>query len=95
VKRLNRTHFVWVTYDRDTGLPLLMGEGTYTFDGKRHVESCEYCSPGLPQDLVGKEQEFTAEIDGDRWLHEGTLTNGFHVRETWKRVKEAKPAYKP
>jgi hypothetical protein len=92
VKILNGTHFVWVTYDRDTGRPLKLGGGTYTFDGEHYVETYEYGSPGLPEELVGKKQEFTALIDGDRWHHEGTLTNGFSVREVWRRVKPAEPA---
>jgi hypothetical protein len=31
VKIINHTHFVWVTYHRKDGEPLLLGGGTYTF----------------------------------------------------------------
>jgi hypothetical protein len=88
VKILNQTHFVWVTYVRADGRPLLMGGGTYTFDGKTYKEKYEFGGPGLPAELVGKEQTFTAELDGDTWAHTGTLSNEFFVKEIWHRVRD-------
>jgi hypothetical protein len=87
VKIINPTHFVWVTYVREDGTPLLMGGGTYTFDGKNYKEKYEFGGPGLPAELVGKEQTFTAELEGDKWTHSGTLSNDFRVEEIWRRVK--------
>jgi hypothetical protein len=87
VKIINETHFVWVTYARKRGLPLVLGGGTYTFDGSTYKEFYEFGSRCLPQQLVGKEQVFVAEVDRDEWTHSGTLTNGFRVREIWRRVK--------
>jgi hypothetical protein len=86
IKILNATHFVWVTHERDTGMLIGMGGGTYAFDGRTYVEKLEFGTLGLPLDLVGYDQVFTAEFAGDRWYHEGTLSNGFEVRETWKRL---------
>ena len=87
VKIINQTHFVWVTYVREDGSPLLLGGGTYTFDGKTYKEKYEFGGPGLPAALVGKEQTFKARLDGDKWMHSGTLSNDFRVREVWRRVK--------
>jgi hypothetical protein len=87
VKIINQTHFVWVTYVREDGKPLLLGGGTYTFDENTYKEKYEFGGPGLPAELVGKEQTFTVELDGDNWTHSGTLSNGFRVRELWRRVK--------
>jgi hypothetical protein len=87
VKIINETHFVWVTYVRQDGRPLLVGGGTYTFDGKTYKEKYEFGGPGLPAELVGKEQVFTAELDGDKWTHSGTLSNDFRVDEVWRRVR--------
>jgi hypothetical protein len=94
VKIINQTHFVWVTYVREDGRPLLSGGGTYTFDGKTYKENYEFGGPALPAELVGKEQTFTAELDGDTWRHKGTLSNDFVVDETWHRVpnRGGKPA---
>lgn len=87
VKIINQTHFVWVTYVREDGRPLLLGGGTYRFEGKTYKEKYEFGGPGLPAELVGKEQTFTAELEGDKWTHSGTLSNGFLVREVWHKVK--------
>ena len=87
MKIINRTHFVWVTYSRADGKPLLLGGGTYTVEGKKYKEKFEFGGPGLLAELVGKEQTFTAEVEGDRWTLTGTLSNGFDVREVWRKVK--------
>ncbi|HEY4761288.1 MAG TPA: hypothetical protein VIH42_11965 [Thermoguttaceae bacterium] len=87
VKIINQTHFMWVTYVRASGIPVLLGGGTYTFDGKTYKEFYEFGSRGIPQDFIGKEQVFTAELKGDIWIHRGKTTNGFNVDEMWKRVK--------
>jgi hypothetical protein len=88
VKIINPTHFVWVTYEREGGRPLVLGGGTYTLDGRTYKEAYEFGGGSLPAQLVGKEQVFTADLDGDTWTHEGTLSNGFHVKETWRKVKK-------
>ena len=77
---------VWVTYSRKKGLPMVIGGGTYTFDGSTYREFYEFGSRGLPKKLVGKEQVFTADLDGEVWTHSGTVTNGFRVCERWQRV---------
>jgi len=87
VKIINHTHFVWVTYNREDGKPLLVGGGTYTIDGKKYKEKYEFGGPDLPAELVGKEQTFTAEIEEGKWTHIGTLSNGFEVNEVWRKVK--------
>ena len=91
VKIINQTHFVWVTYVREDGAPLLLGGGTYTFDGKTYKEKYEFGGPGLPAELVGKEQTFSVELEGDKWTHAGTLSNGFRVSEIWRKVNRPNP----
>ena len=86
IKVINKTHFVWVTYDRATGRPLALGGGTWKSDGKTYRETPDFGSPGIPQELIGKEQVFDVNIDGDVWLLTGTLTNGVRLRETWRRA---------
>jgi hypothetical protein len=39
------------------------------------------------QKVVGKEQTFQVEVDGDTMIQTGTLSNGQKLREVWKRVK--------
>jgi hypothetical protein len=87
IKILTGDHFVWVSYDQATGLVASMGGGTYVFDGRVYIETLEFGSETLPLDLIGEDQFFTAKLRGDEWLHEGTLSNGFQVREVWTRIE--------
>jgi hypothetical protein len=87
IKILSGRHFMWVSYDRITRMVVSMGGGTYKFDGNLYIESLEFGSANLPAEIIGKHQFFTAKIDGDTWHHEGTLSNGFWVREVWKRIE--------
>lgn len=87
VKVINKTHFIWVTYDRATGIPLVVGGGTWKSDGKTYRETFDFGSHGIPHQLVGKEQVLDVNIEGEEWLVTGTLTNGLRLRETWRRVR--------
>lgn len=86
IKVINRTHFVWVTYERNTGRPFVVGGGTYTFDGKVYKETFEFGSRGIPQQLLGKEQSLKVDLAGGEWQLSGTLTNGMRIREVWRRI---------
>jgi hypothetical protein len=87
VKVINRTHFLWVTYNRPDGTPLVMAGGTYSIDDKNYKEKVEFGGPGLPAELVGKEQTFTADVVDGKWNLTGTLSNGIEINEIWNRVK--------
>jgi len=87
VKLLTGSRFVWATYERDSGMLVASAGGTYEFDGKTYIERLEFGSEALLLELVGREQVFTAKLDGEEWYHTGTLTNGIEVRELWKRLE--------
>jgi hypothetical protein len=36
---------------------------------------------------LGKQQKFTAKVDGDKWVHSGVLSQGQKLEENWKRAK--------
>jgi hypothetical protein len=86
LKILSTDHFMWVAYDRTTGVVAAVGGGTYEFDGRVYIERLEFGTAGLPEGLVGEEQFFTANLSGDEWVHWGTLSNGAQVREVWRRL---------
>jgi hypothetical protein len=83
VKIINRTHFVWVTYNRRDGTPRSVGGGTYTIDDKNYKEKLEFGSANV----IGKEQTFTGKFEADQWELSGKLTNGVEINEIWNRVK--------
>ncbi len=83
VKIINRTHYAWVTYNRQDGTPLTSGGGTYTIDQRNYKEKPEFGGA----DLIGKDQIFTSKFEADKWELTGTLSNGFAINEVWRKVK--------
>ena len=39
--------------------------------------------------LKGKPQSFTWKVEGNKWLHSGTLSSGATIEEVWERVEGA------
>jgi hypothetical protein len=89
VKVINQDHFIWVTYDRESKQSLANAGGRYTFEDGTYKEQVEFGRFGTDelQKVVGKEQTFKVEFDGDTLTQTGTLTNGQPLREVWTRVK--------
>lgn len=95
VKVITKDHFIWVTYDRESKLPLTCAGGSCSFQGDTYKEVVEFGRFGTDelQKVVGKEQVFKVEFQGDQVTITGTLSNGQELREVWTRVKEpARPA---
>ncbi len=85
IKLVTGTHFTWVRVNSDTMEISSAGGGPYTADGDSYTETVEY---GLAMgNLIGEEQKFTWEADGDKWSHSGTLSIGLKIAEVWERMK--------
>ena len=85
IKHVTPTQFMWATYDKDGTVTRAAG-GAYTLDGENYVETPEY---GLGDDfklIKGKAQTFKWKVDGDKWYHNGKLSNGLEIEEVWQRV---------
>jgi hypothetical protein len=87
VKLLTGSRFAWVTYETETGMLVGSAGGTYELDGRAYIERLEFGSEALLLELIGRDQVFAADLEGDEWHHTGTLTNGVEVREVWKRLE--------
>jgi hypothetical protein len=89
VKVINQDHFIWVTYERESGAPVALAGGSYTLDGDMYKERIEFGRFGTDrlQETLGKEQSFEVRVDGDTLTLTGTLSNGMRLREAWIRVK--------
>jgi hypothetical protein len=86
IKILNATHFIWIAYDADKKTAMSLAGGPYTLKGDDYVEKIEFGVPDTSE-LFGKDQKFSAKVEGDKWIHTGTLSNGLKLSEIWKRVK--------
>lgn len=86
LKHVTPVHFMWTSYDKD-GVMSRSAGGTYTIKGEAYEEVPQY---GMSSDfdiIKGKPQKFTWKIDGNKWLHNGELSNGLTIEEVWERVE--------
>jgi hypothetical protein len=86
IKILSGGHFMFAAYDTKSGEPLYSAGGTYTFDENSYVEHMDFASDKLPAGLIGKDQSFTVELNGDTFTQKGTLSNGKPLVEKWQRI---------
>jgi hypothetical protein len=86
IKILAGGHFMFAAYDTSTGKPLYSAGGTYKLNGNSYVEHMDFASDRIPAGLVGRDQSFTVEVEGDTFTQKGTLSNGKALVEKWKRI---------
>ena len=87
VKHVTPTQFMWASYDKDGKVTRAAGGG-YTLKGEVYEETPEY---GIGSDfelLKGKPQTFTWKVEGNKWYHNGKLSNGLTIEEVWERVEK-------
>jgi hypothetical protein len=86
VKHVTPSQFVWASYERD-GKVVRAAGGSYTLKEGEYAETPEY---GVGRDfdgIKGKVQTFEWKVEGNRWHHTGTLSNGLAIEEVWERVE--------
>jgi hypothetical protein len=86
LKFITPTHFIWVHVDPTTKKISNSMGGTYKLKGDSYVETVEFAFEGM-EAYVGKEQKFTAKLEGDKWTHSGVLSGGQKLEEIWRKVK--------
>jgi hypothetical protein len=87
LKHVTPAQFMWVTYGKDGKVTRAAG-GYYTLKGEQYEETPEY---GISDDfeiIKGKAQTFKWKVDGNKWYHDGTLSNGLTIEEVWARVEK-------
>jgi hypothetical protein len=46
----------------------------------------DFADDKISAGLIGRDQSFTVEVDGDTFTQSGTLSNGKPLSERWKRI---------
>ena len=87
LKMLTATHFIWVAYDAKTKVVSSSMGGSYSLEGGNYTETVEFFLPEPMKAYLGKKQEFTIKIDGDKLTQSGKLSDGMKIEEVWQRVK--------
>jgi hypothetical protein len=85
LKHVTSNQFIWVGHDEDGKITRAAG-GSYTIKGDTYEEVPQY---GLSEDfdvIKGKPQIFKWKVEGNKWLHNGKLSNGLTIEEVWERV---------
>lgn len=86
LKFVTGTHFIWVWVDPKTKKITTSMGGRCQQKGDAYIETPEFATEGM-EAYLGKEQKFTAKLEGDQWTHSGQLSEGQKIEEVWKRVK--------
>jgi hypothetical protein len=86
IKILSGGHFIFAAYDTETGKPLYAAGGTYVLNGNSYTEHMDFADDKISAGLIGRDQSFTVEVDGDTFTQTGTLSNGKPLSERWKRI---------
>jgi hypothetical protein len=87
VKHVTPTQFMWASYDKDGKVTRAAG-GDYTLKGEVYEETPKY---GISEDfdeIKGKAQTFKWKVEGNKWYHNGKLSNGLTIEEVWERVEK-------
>jgi hypothetical protein len=87
LKHVTPTQFMWATYDPEGKVTRAAG-GAYKVTGEVYEETPEY---GISSDfdvIKGKAQTFKWKVDGNKWYHNGKLSNGLTIDEEWERIQK-------
>ena len=87
VKHVTPTHFATFIYDED-GKISRAARGRYELDGDTYKETPEYGTSQNFGEIRSKVQSFRCRLDGDIWHHEGELSSGLRLHETYQRAKK-------
>lgn len=87
VKHVTPASFMWVTYDSEGKVTRCAG-GAYTLKDNMYEETPEYGISGDFDVIKGKAQTFTWKVEGNKWHHDGKLSNGLTIEEVWERVEK-------
>src|SRR5207249_1613248 len=85
LKHVTPAQFMWASYGADGTVTRAAG-GRYTLKSDVYEETPEYGLSGDFDIIRGKAQSFKCMIEGDKWHHDGKLSNGLTIEEVWERV---------
>jgi hypothetical protein len=89
IKHITPTHWTWVTYDSKKEIVFAMAGGTWTLEGNRYTEKCEFFSPGN-EGLKDLESTFILKYEGEELSIKSAPGTKIDVDETWRRIKRGK-----
>ena len=91
LKHVTTSQFMWASYDKDGKVTRAAG-GDYTLKGEVYEETPKYGISSDFETIKGKPQTFKWKVEGNKWYHNGKLSNGLTIDEVWERVEKKQPS---
>lgn len=85
-KIMSAGHYLWLSFDPETGKVLRSGGGAYSIKKGNYTARIEFSNSEDLRALVGQEYQGSFRLEGKKWYHHGTVPNGAVFDELWERV---------
>ncbi len=85
-KIMSAGHYLWLSFKPETGDVLRSGGGVYTLKDGAYTARVECSNSEDLRAIVGQEYKGTCRVEGKKWYHVGTMSNGAVFDELWERV---------
>jgi hypothetical protein len=85
-KIMSAGHYLWLSFDPDTGRVLRSGGGVYSIKDGKYTARIECSNSNDLRALIGQEYKGTFRLEGKKWYHYGKVPNGAGFDELWERV---------
>ncbi|HUU16156.1 MAG TPA: hypothetical protein VMW72_03315 [Sedimentisphaerales bacterium] len=86
IKMITDTHSLWVQFDTSTKEIQDGAGGSYSLIGNTYTESKDFACEGMTS-YLGKKHAYTVQVEGDKFILSGALSDGLKIEEVWRRVK--------
>lgn len=85
-KIMTADHYLWMSFEPETGKVLRSGGGSYTLKDGTYSAHVDYSNSEDLRAIAGQDYTFTCKLDGNLWYHAGPMPNGARVDDLWERI---------
>jgi hypothetical protein len=85
-KIMTAGHYVWLSFNPQSGEVVRSGGGTYSLNNGVYTARVDYSNATDLEAITGQVYKGTCRLDGKLWYHNGTMPNGAVFDELWRRV---------
>ena len=86
IKMITDTHSLWFDIDTSTEEIRIGAGGSYSLIGDTYTESKDFSGEGMKA-YAGKKHVYTVQIESDKFIQSGALSDGLKIAEVWRRIK--------
>ncbi len=86
IKMITDTHSLWFDIDTSTEEIRIGAGGSYSLIDDTYTESKDFSGEGMKA-YAGKKHVYTVQVEGDKFIQSGALSDGLKIEEVWRRIK--------